>query len=138
MGRKVLVLGEIRDSALRNVSFESIAAAKLIADGGEVVAAIFGESIGDEIVSLLHYGADRVVKVEHLDLKGYTTDAYQQALLHVIDIEKPDGLIMGHTALGKDLSPRIATKLNAGLVSDVVNIEMDGEEAVFTTPIYSG
>ena len=45
---------------------------------------------------------------------------------------------MGHTAQGKDLSPRIATKLNAGLVSDVVNIEMDGEEAVFTSPIYSG
>ena len=64
-----------------------------------------------------------MVKVEHSDLKGYTTDAYQQALLQVLDIEKPDGLIMGHTAQGKDLSPRIATKLNAGLVSDVVNIE---------------
>ena len=138
MGRKVLVLGEIRDGALRNVSFEAIAAAKLIADGGEVVAALFGESIGDEIVSLLHYGADRAVKVEHPDLKAYTTDAYQQALLQVMDVEKPDGLIMGHTAQGKDLSPRIATKLNAGLVSDVVNIEMDGGEAVFTSPIYSG
>ena len=45
---------------------------------------------------------------------------------------------MGHTAQGKDLSPRIATKLNAGLVSDVVHIEIDGGEAVFTTPIYSG
>ena len=48
MGKKVLVLGDIRDGALRNVSFEAIAAAKLIADGGEVVAALFGESIGDE------------------------------------------------------------------------------------------
>ena len=86
MGRKVLVLGDIRDGALRNVSFEAIAAAKRIADGGEVVAALFGESIGDEILSLLHYGADRVVKVEHPDLKGYTTDAYQQALLQVLDI----------------------------------------------------
>ena len=49
MAKKVLVLGDIRDGALRNVSFEAIAAAKLIADGGEVVAALFGESIGDEI-----------------------------------------------------------------------------------------
>ena len=87
MGRKVLVLGEIRDGALRNVSFEAIAAAKLIAHGGEVVAALFGESIGDEIVSLLHYGADRVVNVEHPDLKSYTTDAYQQALLQVLDVK---------------------------------------------------
>ncbi len=138
MGRKVLVLGDIRDGVLRNVSFEAIAAAKLIADGGEVVAALFGESIGEESLNLLHYGADRVVKVEHPDLKGYTTDAYQQALLQVIDTEKPDGLIMGHTAQGKDLSPRIATKLNAGLVSDVVDIEIKAGEAVFTRPIYSG
>ncbi len=78
MAKKVLVLGDIRDGALRNVSFEAIAAAKLIADGGEVVAALFGESIGDEIVSLIQYGADRVVKVEHSDLKAYTTDAYNK------------------------------------------------------------
>jgi electron transfer flavoprotein alpha subunit len=138
MGRKVLVRGDIRDGALRNVSFEAIAAAKLIADGGEVVAALFGESIGEESTSLILYGADRVLKVEHPHLKSYTTDAYQQALLQVIDTEKPYGVIMGHTAQGKDLSPRIATKLNAGLVSDVVDIEMDGGEAVFTRPIYSG
>ena len=49
MGKKIFVLGDIRDGALRNVSFEAIAAAKLIADGGEVVAALFGETIGDEI-----------------------------------------------------------------------------------------
>ena len=138
MGKKIFVLGDIRDGALRNVTFEAVAAAKLIADGGEVVAALFGESIGDEALSLIHHGADRVVKVEHSDLKGYTTDAYQQALLQLLDTEKPDGLIMGHTAQGKDLSPRIATKLNAGLVSDVVHIEIDDGEAVFTTPIYSG
>ena len=138
MVKKVLVLGEIRDGILRNVSFETIAAAKLIADGGEVVAALFGETIGDEILTMLHYGADRAVKVEHADLKMYTTDAYQQALLQVIEEEKPDGLVMGHTAQGKDLSPRIATKLNAGLVSDAVNIEMEAGEAIFTVPIYSG
>ncbi|MCQ6281567.1 electron transfer flavoprotein subunit alpha/FixB family protein [Bacillus sp. EB600] len=138
MKRKILVLGDIREGVLRNVSFEAVAAAKLITDGGEVVAALFGESIGDEILTLLHYGADRVVKVEHPELKVYTTDAYQQALFQVIDTEKPDGLIMGHTAQGKDLSPRIATKLNAGLVSDAVNIEVVDEEAIFTTPIYSG
>ncbi|MCQ6275315.1 electron transfer flavoprotein subunit alpha/FixB family protein [Bacillus sp. V3B] len=138
MGRKVLVLGEIRDGVVRNVSFEAIAAAKRIADAGEVVAALFGETIGDEIVTMLHYGADRVVKGEHPDFKKYTTDAYQQALLQVLDAEKPDGLVMGHTAQGKDLSPRIATKINAGLVSDVVNIENDGGNVIFTTPIYSG
>ncbi|WP_338450970.1 electron transfer flavoprotein subunit alpha/FixB family protein [Niallia oryzisoli] len=138
MGRKVLVLGEIRDGVLRNVSFEAIAAAKIIADGGEVVATLFGETIGDESAAMLHYGADRVVKAEHPDLKSYTTDAYQQALLQVLEAEEPDGFVMGHTAQGKDLSPRIAAKINTGLVSDVVNIENDGGNVIFTSPIYSG
>lgn len=138
MAKKVLVLGEIRDGILRNVSFEAIAAAKMISDGGEVVAALFGDVIGDEILTMLQYGADRVVKVEHPDLKIYTTDAYRQALLQVLDVEKPEAFVMGHTAHGKDLSPRIATKLNAGLVSDIVNIEIDSDDVIFTVPIYSG
>ena len=90
------------------------------------------------MLTLIHYGADRVIKVEHPDLKSYTTDAFQQALVQVLEVEQPDGLVMGHTAQGKDLSPRIAAKLNAGLVSDVVNIELEGEDAIFTAPIYSG
>ncbi|WP_209123568.1 electron transfer flavoprotein subunit alpha/FixB family protein [Alkalihalobacillus sp. BA299] len=138
MAKKVLVLGEIRDGELRNVSFEAVAAAKLIADDGEVVAALFGETVGEQANAMIHYGADRVVKVEHADLKAFTTDAYQQAILQVMDVEQPEGVVMGHTAVGKDVSPRIATKLNAGLVSDVVNIEVEGGEAVFTRPIYSG
>jgi electron transfer flavoprotein alpha subunit len=138
MATKVLVLGETRDGELRNVSLEAIAAAKQIANGGEVVVALLGETVGDEMLTLIHYGADRVIKVEHPDLKSYTTDAFQQALVQVLEVEQPDGLVMGHTAQGKDLSPRIAAKLNAGLVSDVVNIELEGEDAIFTAPIYSG
>lgn len=138
MAKKIVVLGEIRDGELRNVSLEAIAAARKIANGGEVVAVLFGETIGDELLKMVHYGANRAIKVEHPSLKSYTTDAYQQALLEVINVETPDGLVMGHTALGKDLSPRIAAKLEAGLVSDAVNVEMEGEEAVFTVPIYAG
>ena len=137
MGKKILVLGEIRDGDLRNVSYEAVAAARVMANGGEVIAVLFGESIDNEIEKMIQYGANRAVKVEHSDLKSYTTDAYQQALLQVIEVEKADGLVMGHTAIGKDLAPRIAAKLNAGLVSDAVKIEMDGEDIVFTTPIYA-
>ncbi|WP_078427609.1 electron transfer flavoprotein subunit alpha/FixB family protein [Alkalihalobacterium alkalinitrilicum] len=139
MAKKVLVIGEVRDGELRNVSFESIAAAKQIADGGEVVATLLGENVDGELANtIIQYGADRVVKVEHADLKAYTTDAYQQAILQVMDVEQPEGVVMGHTAIGKDVSPRIAAKLNTGLLSDVVAIEVDGDEVVFTRPIYSG
>jgi electron transfer flavoprotein alpha subunit len=138
MAKKVLVAAEVRDGELRNVSFEAIAAGKEVANGGELVSVVMGDNVNHLVNSLFHYGADRVVVVNHEDLKSYTTDAYQQALLQIIDSENPEGIILGHTALGKDLSPRIAMKLNAGLISDAVAVEKDGEEVVFTRPIYSG
>lgn len=138
MAKKVLVVAEARTGELRNVSFEAIAAGKAVANGGELVSVVMGDNVNRLVNSLFHHGADRVVVVNDEDLKSYTTDAYQQALLQVINSESPDGIILGHTALGKDVSPRIAMKLNAGLISDAVAVEKDGEEVVFTRPIYSG
>ena len=65
MAKKVLVLGEVRDGSLRNVSFEAIAAGKKIADGGEVVGVLVGDSVASFGNELIHYGADRVVTVEN-------------------------------------------------------------------------
>lgn len=138
MTRKVISLAEIRDGSLRNVSFEAIAAAKTIAQGGEVVAVLVGESVQSYASELIAHGADRVVVVENDKLKTYTPDGYGQALMAVIEAEKPEGIVFGHTALGKDLSPKLATKLNAGLVSDVVAIEEKDGELLFIRPIYSG
>lgn len=138
MGKKVLVIAEVRNGELRQVSYEAIAAGQSIADGGEVVGVILGENVDRLANSLIHYGAERVVVVNHPELKNYTTDAYQQAILKVIDLESPQGIILGHTAKGKDLSPRLAMKLNTGLISDVIGIEKKGEEDVFIRPIYSG
>ncbi|MDQ6599868.1 electron transfer flavoprotein subunit alpha/FixB family protein [Bacillus salipaludis] len=138
MSRKVLVLGEVRDGSLRNVSFEAIAAAKTVAEGGEVVGVLVGEAVSALGLELIKYGADRVVVVEDEKLKQYTSDGYSQALLAAIEQEKPEGLVLGHTALGKDLSPRIAGKLGSGLVSDATAVEAAGGNIVFTRPIYSG
>ncbi|MCM3568080.1 electron transfer flavoprotein subunit alpha/FixB family protein [Neobacillus mesonae] len=138
MAKKVLVIAEVRNGELRQVSYEAIAAGQKIADGGEVVGVILGEKVDGLANSLIHYGADRVVVVNHSSLKYYTTDAFQQAILKVIDLENPQGIILGHTAQGKDLSPRLAIKLNTGLISDVIAVEKNGEEDVFIRPIYSG
>jgi electron transfer flavoprotein alpha subunit len=138
MARKVLVLGEVRDQALRNVSFEAIAAGKVVSEGGEVVAVLVGEGVASLSSELIQYGADRVVAVENTKLNTYTPDGYSQAVLAVIQEEKPEGIVFGHTALGKDLSPKIAAKLNSGLISDATAIEVAGENVVFTRPIYSG
>ncbi|KOO46890.1 electron transfer flavoprotein subunit alpha/FixB family protein [Priestia koreensis] len=138
MARKVLVLGEVRDGALRNVSFEAIAAGKTVAEGGEVVAVLAGEAVQSFGQELIHYGADRVVTVEDAKLAAYTPDGYSQALLAVIEQEKPEGIVFGHTALGKDLSPKLAARLGSGLISDATSLEEAGGNLVFTRPIYSG
>ncbi|WP_026563383.1 electron transfer flavoprotein subunit alpha/FixB family protein [Bacillus sp. UNC41MFS5] len=138
MSRKVVVLGEVRDGSLRNVSFEAIAAAKTVAEGGEVVGVLVGDSVSALSTELIQFGADRVIVVEDEKLKLYTSDGYAQALLAVLDQEKPEGLVFGHTSLGKDLSPRIAGKLASGLISDATAIEVAGGNVVFTRPIYSG
>lgn len=138
MTRKVLVLGEARDGSLRNVSFEAIAAAKTIAEGGEVVGVLIGQSVSALGEELIQYGTDRVVVVEDEKLAQYTSDGFSQALLAVIQGESPEGLIIGHTSLGKDLSPKIAGKLSSGLVSDAIAVEAAGGNIIFTRPIYSG
>ncbi len=138
MAKKIVVFGEIRDNSLRNVSFEAIGAAKTIADGGEIIGLLLGQSVSALAAEMISYGADRVITVEDEKLKQYTADGYSQAILSVIDDVKPDGIILGHTALGKDISPKLAAKLNSGLISDVTAIEAAGGNIVFTRPIYSG
>lgn len=134
----MLVIGEIRDGEFRNVTFESIAAAKEISAGGEVVGALLGGNVSGLANTMFHYGADRVLTVESDKLEHYTPEGFSQALQAVIEQENPDGIILGHTAIGRDVAPKLAARLNSGLVSDAVSLEVAGDEVIFTRPIYSG
>jgi len=136
MSDKILVISELKNEELRNVSFEAIAAAKQLSASGEIVAALIADTPkAEQAKELIYYGADRVIQVYNEQLKNYTSEGYGQALLPVIEEEKPDGIIMGHTAIGKDLTPKLASQLNLALISDVVEITKDRE---FVRPIYSG
>lgn len=139
MSEKILVIGEAVDGTLRNVSFEAIAAAKKINSDAEVVALLLGsESLDSQAEEMIKYGADRAITVTHENLKNYTSEGYGQVVLRVIEDENPEGIVMGHTAIGKDLTPKIASRLDLGLISDAIDIENDGDDVVFTRPIYSG
>ncbi|MFD2211082.1 electron transfer flavoprotein subunit alpha/FixB family protein [Virgibacillus halophilus] len=139
MTEKILVIGEVRDGELRNVSFEAIAAAKKMNDQAEIVGAVLGAGeLEKEAQAMIQYGADRVTALKNDALKLYTADAFSQVLLKLIEKESPAGIVMGHTAAGKDLTPKIASKLETGLISDVTDIEVDGEKTIFIRPIYSG
>lgn len=138
MKRNVLVLADVRDKKLRNVSLEALTAAKLVANGGTVTAAVFGSFAKDLVEPLAHYGADKVILCLNQELDQYTTDAYFQAFKKVIETVNPDVIFTGHTAVGRDVSPRIAARLGIGLISDCTNVELDGDKIVFTRPIYAG
>ncbi|TLF57383.1 electron transfer flavoprotein subunit alpha/FixB family protein, partial [Bacillus spizizenii] len=138
MGKKVIVLGEIRDGELRNVTFEALAAGRTISGDGEVIGVLIGENVQSVAQELIHYGADKVLTAEDPKLKAYTADGYSQVMRAIIDQEKPDSVICGHTAMGKDLSPKLAARLQTGLISDATDVSVTGENVVFTRPIYSG
>lgn len=139
MINKVLVVAESKDGNLRNVSYESIAAARKINEDAQVVALLLSDEAQEELAQeMIHYGADRAITVTHENLKNYTSEAYGQVILEVIEEEDPEAIIMGHTAIGKDVTPKIASRLDLGLVSDVTEIARDGDQVVFTRPIYSG
>ncbi|MCM3715203.1 electron transfer flavoprotein subunit alpha/FixB family protein [Alkalihalobacillus oceani] len=138
MSQNMFVLAEIRHGALRHVSFEAIAAAKKLTTSGKVTAVLLGEKVERFTELLFQYGADRVIIAEHPDLDAYRPEAYKQALLQIIEEERPDGFLFAHTSQGRDLAPRIAASLKSGLISDVVKLELVDDRVVFTRPIYSG
>ncbi|WP_205164568.1 electron transfer flavoprotein subunit alpha/FixB family protein [Bacillus velezensis] len=138
MGKKVIVLGEIRDGALRNVTFEAIAAGKTISGGGNVIGVLMGKGAADAAPELIQYGADKVFTADSPGLSQYTADGYAAVLGDLIENEKPDAVIFGHTSMGKDLSPKLAARFETGLISDSTDVSVTGDNIVFTRPIYSG
>lgn len=136
--RKVLVVTEAKAGNLRGVSLESLTAAQRISEGGEIIAVAFGSNAVHYANVLVKYGANKVYTVENQELDVYTTDAYSKSLRQVIDEVEPDAILMPHTAIGKDLAPRIAARLGLGLVSDVIDVQVEDGDVIFTRPIFSG
>jgi len=136
--RKVLVLTEAKAGNLRGVSLEALTAAHRIAEGGEIIAVAIGNEATHYANVLGKYGARKIYIIGNKELDIYTTDAYSQALRQVINAEEPDAILMPHTAIGKDLAPRIAARYGLGLVSDVIDVQVENGDVIFTRPIYSG
>ncbi|HWI63072.1 MAG TPA: electron transfer flavoprotein subunit alpha/FixB family protein, partial [Symbiobacteriaceae bacterium] len=137
MARNVLVLAEVRNGALRPVSFECIAAGRVVSEGGQVTAVLIGAD-ASFAGALVEHGADRVVVVKGEQLANYTPEAWVGALHNVALEVKPDVVFLGHTGLGRDLAPRFAQRNAAGMVSDVTEVKLADGNIVFTRPIFAG
>ena len=138
MSKKVLVFAETKDGKLRNVSFEAITVGQELSQGGEVIVSLFGEGASQYVQEVSQYGANKVYLLEDESLSTYTTDAYTQALCQLIDEVQADVILMGHTAVGKDVAPRVAARLGLGLVSDCTGADLENGNIIFTRPIYAG
>jgi electron transfer flavoprotein alpha subunit len=138
---RVLAIGEQRDGALKRVSEEVVTAARSVADGvgGEVdVVVIGGPGLGQTAGSLGRYGADRVVAVEHGDLAEYSPESYIRAIVDLVEAGDYFAVLFPATAMGRDLAPRVAARLDVPLASDATGLEVEGGELVVRRPVYAG
>lgn len=137
---KILAFAEQRDNKFKKTAFEIVTAAKQLAEssGSEVVSVVIGDGVKAIVASLGHYGAARVIAVEDPKLSQYSTTAYAAIVSDVAKKEGADVVLFPATAMGKDLAPRVAVKLNAGLAADCTALRWENSELLATRPVYAG
>lgn len=137
---KILALAEQRDGVLKKAAFEAVRAARVLADqlAGEVVALVVGDGVEHAAGELGRYGAHRIAVVQDSRLKNYSTTAYSKIIAHVAAKEDASLVLLSATSMGKDCAPRVAVRLEAGLVSDCVALRIESNDIIATRPVYAG
>lgn len=130
----VLVFTELHDGHVKPVTLEILG--KLAGHTADV--AVIGDIGADQVAALAKFGAQNVHKLKGANLDTYSPEGYANALSEFIKSKSYDYVFGGATSVGKDLLPRLATKFNAGLASDVTNFTMDGGTFAGTRPFFSG
>ena len=115
------------DGKLSNIALELLGKARELAndlDDKTVTAVLIGENVGGLTDELAKYGADRVVVIDDPELKDYRTEPYTQALAGAIEEFKPETVLVGATAIGRDLGPRTSARVETGLTADCTKLEI--------------
>ena len=122
----VYVFAEQVDNKLSGIAFELLGKAKdLAADlNAEVAAVLIGSDVKGLADELAAYGADKVIVVDDPELKEYRTEPYAHALASVIEKYKPEIMLVGATAIGRDLGPRVYARVQTGLTADCTQLEI--------------
>jgi electron transfer flavoprotein alpha subunit len=136
----VLAFAEERNGIFKKSSLETIRAARGIADqlGLPFAAVAIGSGVERIAGALGAYGAKRVIAVDQEDLGRHSGTAFAAVIAAVAAAEKASVILLPASAMGKDLAPRVAVKLNAGCASDCIALTVDGGEIVATRPVYAG
>ncbi len=140
MAQGVFVITEQRDNAFRKVSFEAVSEGRRIADGlgAGMTAVVVGSGIEGLAAELEKYGPDKILVADDAALADYTTDAYTNVIADLVQSVDPAVIILGASAQGKDLSARLAARLDAGLAMDCTAIKLDNGNLTYTRPMFGG
>ncbi len=139
MSEKIFVFLEQRDNFIKKSSFEALALAKKLSDnfGFEIDVLTIGSEIKN-LDEISEFGIETVTLANNTELKLYSPSAYTKIISDYLTVTKSSIIIFSNTSLGKDLAPRVAARLNAGILMDCTNLEVLNNEIIVTRPIFAG
>ena len=122
----VYIYAQQVDNEISSIAFELIGKAKeLAADlNTDVTAVLLGSNVKGLVDELAEYGADKVIVVDDPELETYRTEPYAHALASVINEYKPEIMLVGATAIGRDLGPTVSARVATGLTADCTVLEI--------------
>ena len=131
----VYVFAQQVDNEVSSIALELIGKGKDLAKdlNTTVTAVLVGSNVMGLTEILGEYGADRVIVVDDPELKEYRTEPYTHALASVIEKYKPDVFLIGATAIGRDLGPRVCARIHTGLTADCTQLDI-GDFPLVPTP----
>ena len=122
----VYIYAQQVDNEISSIAFELIGKAKELAGalGTDVTAVLLGHNVSGLVSDLAEYGADKVIVVDDPELETYRTEPYAHALASVINEYKPEIMLVGATAIGRDLGPTVSARVATGLTADCTVLEI--------------
>lgn len=122
----VYVFAQQVDNEISSIALELIGRGKDLAKDLDttVTAVLVGSGVKGLADELGEYGADRVIVIDDPELKDYRTEPYTHALASVIETYKPDIFLIGATAIGRDLGPRVCARIHTGLTADCTQLDI--------------
>ncbi|MCD6574309.1 electron transfer flavoprotein subunit alpha/FixB family protein, partial [Candidatus Aerophobetes bacterium] len=118
-----------REDRIMPVTFELLSAGRKLADDlGESLSVILLDKVEDKVRILKNYPVDRIYLVRHSLLGEYRTNLYAKVLTSLIEKFKPEIILMGATSIGRDLAPRVASRIKTGLTANCTSLKVDKEK----------
>lgn len=140
--KNVWVFAEQRDGEITPVVIELLGEGRKLADeiGVNLCAILLGKNVDSMAKELVAYGADTVYTADDELLEKFTTDAYTKVITDAINEFKPEIVLYGATHIGRDLAPRIASRVSTGLTADCTKLEIDPDDKKLkqTRPAFGG